>query len=248
MNMKVVLLGGTSGMGRALGRLLMERGHDVFLAGIDEAELRKSAQDFEQRGGGKRKVSFAECDLLRPETFQPALDQAHAALSGFDTVVVTAGLFGTQERLEQDTEFTRVLLTANFTNTVVFCELARKYLLGRGGGILCAFSSVAGDRGRKPVVLYGASKAGLSAYLEGLDHRYRTAGLRTITVKPGFVRTSMTEGLKAPPFAGEPEGVAHQVITAMERGTPVVYAPAIWAWVMRVIRNLPRFVMRRVQF
>lgn len=246
--MKVVLLGGTSGMGRALGRLLMERGHDVFLAGIDAGELGKSAQDFEQRGGGTRKVGYSECDLLRPETFAPALERAHEVLGGFDTVIVTAGLFGTQERLEQDPEFTRLLLTANFTNTVVFCELARKYLLARGGGTLCAFSSVAGDRGRKPVVLYGASKAGLSAYLEGLDHRYRASGLRTITVKPGFVRTSMTEGLKAPPFAGEPEGVAHQVLTAIERGTPMVYAPAIWGWVMRVIRALPRFVMRKVQF
>jgi decaprenylphospho-beta-D-erythro-pentofuranosid-2-ulose 2-reductase len=246
--MKAFLLGGTSGMGRALGRLLMERGHDVFLAGIDDVELSKSATDFEERGGGKRKVGYAECDLTRPETFQPALDRAHAALGGFDTVIVTAGLFGTQERLEQDIEFTRLVMTVNFTNTVVFCELARKYLLSRGGGTLCAFSSVAGDRGRKPVVLYGASKAGLSAYLEGLDHRYHAEGLHTLCVKPGFVRTSMTEGLKAPPFAGEPEGVAQQVLTAIERRAPMVYTPSAWGWVMRVIRLLPRFVMRKVQF
>jgi decaprenylphospho-beta-D-erythro-pentofuranosid-2-ulose 2-reductase len=246
--MKVVLLGGTSGMGRAIGRQLSARGEEVFLLGIGPEDLEKSATDFSERGGGKHKVGYAECDLERPETFQMALDQAHAKLGGYDTVIVTAGLFGTQERLEQDAEFTRRLLMVNFTNTVVFCELARKYLLARGGGTLCAFSSVAGDRGRKPVVLYGASKAGLSAYLEGLDHRYRAAGLRTLCVKPGFVRTSMTEGLKAPPFAGEPEGVAQQVITAIDRGTPVVYAPPIWAWVMRVIRSLPRFVMRKVQF
>lgn len=246
--MKVLLLGGTSGMGRALGRKLMERGDDVFLIGIEPAELARSAADLEQRGGGQRAVGFCECDLERPETFAPALEAAHQALQGFDTVVVTAGLFGTQERLEDDTDFARRVLLVNFTNTVVFCELARKYLLARGGGTLCAFSSVAGDRARKPVVLYGASKAGLSAYLEGLDHRYREQGLKAVCVKPGFVRTSMTEGLKAPPFAGEPEGVAAQVLAALDRGTPVVYAPSPWAWVMRVIRLLPRFVMRKVKF
>jgi decaprenylphospho-beta-D-erythro-pentofuranosid-2-ulose 2-reductase len=131
---------------------------------------------------------------------------------------------------------------------VVFCEEARRRLLARGGGTLCVFSSVAGERGRKPVVLYGAAKAGLSRYLEGLDHKFRGQGLRTICVKPGFVRTGMTEGLKAPPFAGDPEAVAAQVLRAVDKGNPVVYAPGIWALIMLVIRFLPRFVMRKIGF
>ena len=110
------------------------------------------------------------------------------------------------------------------------------------------FSSVAGDRGRKPVVLYGASKAGLSAYLEGLDHRYKAAGLDVLCVKPGFVKTSMTAGLKPPPFAGEPEGVAQQVVRAMDRRAALVYTPSIWRLVMLAIRHLPRAVMRRIGF
>ena len=167
---------------------------------------------------------------------------------GLDTVVVTAGLFAPQDRLEADPELARRLLLVNFTNTVVFCEAARVRLLARGGGTLCAFSSVAGERGRKPVILYGAAKAGLTRYLEGLDHKFRAAGLRTVCVKPGFVKTSMTEGLTPPPFAGEPEAVAATVLRAIDRGTPVVYAPAIWRLVMLVIRNLPRFVMRRLSF
>ena len=167
---------------------------------------------------------------------------------GLDCVVVTAGLFATQAELEADLELTRRLLTVDFANTVVFCEEARRRLLARGGGTLCVFSSVAGERGRKPVVLYGAAKAGLTRYLEGLDHKFRAAGLRTVCVKPGFVRTGMTEGLKVPPFAGEPEAVAAQVIRAIDRGRPVVYAPGIWALIMLVIRFLPRFVMRKIGF
>ena len=58
----------------------------------------------------------------------------------------------------------------------------------------------------------------------------------------------MTQGLKPPPFAGEPEVVATEVLRAIDRGTPVVYTPAMWRWVMLVVRNLPRFVMRRVGF
>jgi short-subunit dehydrogenase len=234
-------------MGRAVARRLVERGHEVFLLGRDEADLARGARDLEIRHG-EGKVDVARCDLLEPAGFAAALDQAEAALGGVDAVVVTAGVFATQEELERDPSACSRMLTTNFTNTVGFCEEARRRLMAQGGGTLCVFSSVAGDRARKPVVLYGAAKAGLSHYLEGLDHRFRREGLVTVCVKPGFVRTSMTADLDPPPFAGEPEDVARRVVRAIERGWPVVYAPAVWRLVLAVIRRLPRAVMRRLAF
>ena len=246
--MKAVVLGGTSGMGRALGQRLSELGNQVFLMGIDAEQLARSAADLKARDPAQRDVGHAVCDLERPADFATALDQADAALGGFDTVIVTAGMFATQEKLESDVELARRLVTVNYANTVAFCEHARKRLLARGGGKLVVFSSVAGDRGRKPVAIYGSSKAGLSAYLEALDHKFHDQGLSVVCVKPGFVKTSMTAGLKPPPFAGEPEDVADSVLKAMESGRAVVYTPAMWALVMLVIRKLPRFVMRRIGF
>lgn len=233
-------------MGRALARLMAERGDSLFLLGRDAADLDQSARDLIVRGG-HGPVGHAVCDLESPATFAPALDAATQALGGIDTVVVTAGAFGTQERLEADAALLATVLNANFTGTILFCEAARQRLMPQGG-TLCVFSSVAGDRGRTPTVLYGATKAGLSQYLEGLDHRYRLKGLRVVCVKPGFVKTTMTAGLQPPPFAGEPHDVARVVLRAIDRGTPVVYAPAMWRLVMLVVRLLPRFVMRRVGF
>ena len=69
-----------------------------------------------------------------------------------------------------------------------------------------------------------------------------------ICVKPGFVRTGMTAGLPTPPFAGEPDDVARDVVRAIDRGKPVVYAPGIWRLVMLAIRMLPRLVMRKIGF
>jgi NAD(P)-dependent dehydrogenase (short-subunit alcohol dehydrogenase family) len=233
-------------MGRALARKMAARGDRVFLLGRSEEDLRTSVTDLEARATGAA-AGYAACDLEDPETFASALDQAESALGGMDVVVVTAALFAPQDALEADAVLMRRLLSANFTNTVVFCELARRRLMMRGG-TLCVFSSVAGERGRKPVVLYGAAKAGLTRYLEGLDHKYRSQGLVTVCVKPGFVRTSMTAGLTAPPFTGDPEPVADRVLRAIDRGQPVVYAPAIWFAIMLVIRSLPRFIMRRIGF
>lgn len=244
--MNVIFLGATKGMGRALARLMSGRGDQLFLLGRSEQELRSSAGDLGARGGSVG--GHAIVDLERPETFAPAFDAAAEVFGTPDAVVVTAGMFATQDQLERDSELTARLLTVNFTNTVLFCEEARRRLLASGGGTLCVFSSVAGDRGRKPVVLYGASKAGLSFYLEALDHKYRAEGLTTICVKPGFVKTSMTAGLEPPPFAGEPQQVARRVLRAIDDGRPEIYAPLPWRAVMTVIRALPRAVMRRVAF
>jgi short-subunit dehydrogenase len=243
----VAILGATKGMGRALARELAGRGDAVCLLGRDAADLERSAADLRARAP-KAEVSTAACDLEDRPSHASGLAAAEAALGGLDVVVVTAGMFATQDALEADADLLGRLLAVDFTETVLFCEEARKRLLARGGGTLCVFSSVAGDRGRKPVVLYGAAKAGLSSYCEGLDHRFRAQGLRTICIKPGFVKTGMTAGLSPPPFAGEPEDVARAVVRAIDRGAPVVYAPGIWRWVMWVIRRLPRFVMRRVGF
>lgn len=246
--MKVVVLGGTSGMGREIARRLAERGDSVFLLGIEEPELERSARDISARHASKSSVQYALCNLEQPETFAPALDAADKALGDFDAVVVTAAMFATAEALDDDIELVRRLTTVNYAHTVMLCEMVKKRLLARGGGHLVVFSSVAGERGRKPVGVYGSSKAGLSIYLEALDHKYHAQGLHVTCVKPGFVKTAMTAGLKPPPFAGEPDAVAERVIAAMDARKPVVYAPGIWAWVMLVIRALPRFVMRKIGF
>ncbi|MGB5286772.1 MAG: SDR family NAD(P)-dependent oxidoreductase [Polyangiales bacterium] len=245
--MRVAILGATKGMGRALARLAAERGDTICLLGRNSDDLERSAADLAVRGAGGSVGSVA-CDLENPEMFVPALAAARNALGGLDAVVVTAAIFASQDELEADSVLTERLLRVNFSNTVVFCEAAKRALLEEGGGTLCVFSSVAGERGRKPVIIYGAAKAGLSRYLEGLDHKHRADGLRVVTVKPGFVKTSMTAGLEPPPFAGEPDAVAQRVLGAIDRGAPVVYAPAPWRLIMAVIRALPRAIMRRINF
>jgi decaprenylphospho-beta-D-erythro-pentofuranosid-2-ulose 2-reductase len=243
----IVILGATRGIGRAVTRTLAARGDRVFLLGRRAEDLARSAVDLEVRGGAAP-AGYAVCDLEQPATFAPALDAAQAHLGSIDVVIVTAGLFATQDVLERDRELMARLLTVDFTNTVVFCEHSRERLLAAGGGTLCVFSSVAGERGRKPVVLYGAAKAGLTRYLQALDARFHARGLTVVCVKPGFVRTSMTSGLPEPPFAADPDDVVPAVVRAIDRGSPVVYAPPIWRVIMAVIRLLPRAVLRRADF
>lgn len=245
--MKVAFVGATRGMGRALARGLAERGDALFLLGRDPREMDLSARDLESRGAAAP-VGHGSLDLARPEGFAGALDAAERALTRIDALVVTGGAFESQDDLSRDPARLEALLHANFTGTVLLCQQAAERLAARGGGLICAFSSVAGDRARRSNYLYGASKAGLSAFLDGLDLAYRDRGVPVLCVKPGFVRTAMTAGLPVPPFAGEPDAVARDVIAAMDAHRHVVYAPSVWQWIMLIIRALPRAVLRRVRF
>ena len=247
VEMRAALVGATRGMGRALARAMAERGDALWLLGRHPEDLDAAARDLTARGGG-RPVGHDLLDLARPEGFAAALDVADRGLGGMEALVVTGGMFARQEELAGDPARLEALLHVNFTGTAVLCQMAAERLAGRGGGTVCAFSSVAGDRSRRSNYLYGAGKAGLSAFLDGLGLAYADRGVRVVCVRPGFVRTGMTDGLPVPPFAGEPEDVARLVLRAIDRGRPVVYAPPVWRWVMLAVRALPRAIMRRLSF
>lgn len=244
--MKTLFLGATRGMGRALSRQMVERGDALHLLGRDIEEVAKTAADLSATRD--RLVTFSRFDLDEPQKSGEAIEEGINKLGGLHRIVLTAGIFGTQESLETSPELAARVLQTNFVNTILFCESARVRILARGGGQLVVFSSVAGDRARKPVVIYGATKAGLSAYLEGLDARFKREGLDVTIVKPGFVRTGMTRGLKEPPFAADPEEAAAAILRGIDRRATVVYAPPIWRWVMAVVKRLPRAVLRRAAF
>jgi len=243
--MKVTILGATRGIGRCLAEQFVDRGDELFLLGRDTEAIAALASTLERRGAAEP-VPWAACDLSDVASFEPALRAADDALGGVETVVLTAGMFAAQGDLDDDPARAHELLRLNLADTIVFCEAARRVLVANGGGTLCVFSSVAGDRPRKPVVVYGAAKAGLSYYLDALDLTWRDAGLRVVTVKPGFVHTDMTAELDPPPFAAQPEEVARVVLRGLDRGARVIYAPPVWRWVMAVIRAIPRPLFRRL--
>lgn len=243
--MRAACVGATRGMGRALARLLAARGAALCLLGRDRAELEASARDLEARGAVSP-VSTATLDLAATSDFAAALDAADRALGQFDTLVVTGGMLARQDDLVADPRRLEQLLHVNFTGTAVLCQEAAERMATRGGGTICAFSSVAGDRPRRGNYAYGASKAGLSAFLEGLGLAYADRGVKVVCVKPGFVKTEMTAGLAVPPFAGEPDEAARIALAAIEAGRPVAYAPGVWRFIMLVIRALPRALMRRL--
>jgi decaprenylphospho-beta-D-erythro-pentofuranosid-2-ulose 2-reductase len=240
----LLLVGGTSDIGRAIALEYAGAGWRVWLTARDPGAAQRNADDIATRTGAS--VSVHGLDVLETDGLAAFVD----GLPGLpDTVVCVVGELGSQERAQADPAHARAVLRTNFEGPALLLGILAERFLARGSGTLVGVSSVAGDRGRGSNYVYGAAKAGFSAFLSGLRNRLAPAGIRVLTVKPGFVRTRMTEGMKLPPLlTAEPGEVGRAVFAAAEKGRgDVVYVRPLWRAVMTVISLIPEPVFKRLK-
>ena len=190
---RVVVLGATSGIARALCDVLAARGCRLVLAGRNLEELGRTAADLRIRHEVQTAVvPFEAADF---EQHAEVVRQCCAQLGGgVDGVVFCCGFLDDQRKVERDLELTRRTIEINFTAAASILERFAEVLEQQQSGWIAAISSVAGDRGRQSNYTYGAAKAGLTAWLQGLRNRLYHSGVHVLTVKPGFVATEMTAG------------------------------------------------------
>ncbi len=248
MSETVLVLGATSGIARALCRLLAARGDRLILAARDVEALATLAADLSTRSGTTTEsLAF---DALDPDTHPAFLARClEAAGDALDGVVLCFGTLPDQELAYREPDAARAALEVNLVAPVVLLDLAAAHLEEQGHGWIAAVSSVAGDRGRQSNFIYGSAKAGLSAYLSGLRNRLAPKGVHVLTVKPGFVDTAMTQGVVDPrsPLLASPEKVARDIERAIRRHRNVLYTPWFWRFIMLVIRTIPEPIFKRMK-
>jgi decaprenylphospho-beta-D-erythro-pentofuranosid-2-ulose 2-reductase len=242
----VLVVGATSAIARAVAAELARQGHALVLAARDLAEARAIAADAALRFGvAARAVELDALDFdAHPRVLGRVIEEEGGALEG---AVIAIGLTGEQERAKDDFAEARRIVDTNFTACVSILPVLAPHLERRGAGFLCVVSSVAGDRGRQSNYVYGAAKGGLSVYLQGLRNRLHPAGVRVVTVNPGFVDTRMTFGKPGTFLVAAPEAVARGIVRAIRGGRDVVYLPGFWRPIMFAIRSIPEFVFKRMK-
>jgi NAD(P)-dependent dehydrogenase (short-subunit alcohol dehydrogenase family) len=235
----VVILGARSDIGRALARGYAAKGARVILAARGDIEADR--RDLEVRSGGTAKAVAFDVTDGAPDAFFAGLGEKPG------TVVMVAGLLGDQDRsASDDAEAARVMAT-NYEGPARYLLAAARAMAGVKGGCIIGISSVAGERGRGSNYIYGSAKAGLTAFLSGLRNAQSKAGLHVMTVKPGFVATQMTAGMKLPPpLTAQPDEVAKAIIDSHEKRRDVIYVKARWRPVMAVIRAIPEGVFKKL--
>jgi len=242
----VLVLGGASEIALATARRLAQRrARTIVLAGRDTTRMQSAADEL--RAAGVDRVEVVPFDALRTDEHQRFVDEMWARHGEFDLVLLAFGVLGDQERDERDAVAALQVLDVNFRGAVsVGIPLAQK-LRAQGHGCIAVLSSVAGERARRANFVYGASKAGLDAFFQGLADSLVGSGAQVMVVRPGFVHTRMTEGRPAAPFATTPDKVADDIVRGLARNAVTVWSPGVLRPVMSAVRHLPRPVFRRMR-
>lgn len=239
----VLVLGGSSDIGLAIARAFAAEGHDILLAARRPVELTADCADIALRYGVS--ATAHRFDVLETGAVESFLDE----IGNLPAIVVcSVGVLGDQRLSERDSVAAAGVLRANFEGPALVLGALATRFEARGSGVLVGISSVAGDRGRASNYVYGAAKAGFTAFLSGLRNRLARHNVHVLTVKPGFVATRMIAGLKTPTaLTASPQEVATAVLKAVRHRRDVIYVRRVWWLVMFVICAIPERLFKRLK-
>ncbi|AFL86861.1 short-chain dehydrogenase of unknown substrate specificity [Terriglobus roseus DSM 18391] len=242
---RYLVLGATSGIAEATCRIWAAQGANIFLVGRSENKLQAMAADLRVRGAAYVDIAVADLDKL--EDHASLMAHAITQLGGLDVAYLAFGILGDQPQAEADAAHAEQILHTNLTAPVSMLTWLANFCVKQGRGTLAVLSSVAGERGRKSNYVYGASKAGLTAFVDGLRNRIDREGVAVLTIKPGPVKTAMTAGMKGNEKFADVNEVAKSIADAIAKGEGgVMYVPAKWRPIMAVIRAIPDSMFKKL--
>lgn len=238
----IVLLGGTSEIGRAIvDELVSPTTRTLVLACRHPGTAHP--EHFARKGLDVVVEPFDAADTGSHDAFARRLAVEHGDL---DVVILAFGVLGDQAELADDPAAAAQVAHVNYAGGVsaglAFAGVMRR----QGHGLLTVLSSVAGERARAANFVYGSSKAGLDAFAQGLGDSLAGSGVRVTVVRPGFVHSRMTRGLRSAPFATTPRVVGELTVAGMRAGRHTVWAPGILRYVFSILRHVPRPIFRRL--
>ncbi|BAL22920.1 SDR family oxidoreductase [Azoarcus sp. KH32C] len=243
---KILIIGATSAIAGACARLWAAQGASLFLVARDAAKLDALAADLGVRGAAA--IHSWQMDATDLSSHAPMLDAALETLGEIDIALIAHGTLPDQAACEADAACALREFATNGTSVIALLTLLASQFERQRDGTIGVITSVAGDRGRPSNYVYGSAKAAVSVFCEGLRARLFKVGVALTDIRPGFVATPMTDGLPLPgPLVAQPDMVARRIVSGIERRADVVYAPAFWALIMAVIRNIPRPVFKRLK-
>jgi len=243
---RAIVVGASSGIGAALCRRLAREGYRVAAVARHRDSLEALAREVNAAYPDQPRVLVFPHDVTVTETARDRFEEMVQSLDGLDLIVYSAGVMPRIAEDQYDIHVDRTIVEVNVIGAMAWLNLAAERFQVQKGGVIVGIGSVAGDRGRRGNPAYCASKAALHTYLESLRNRLAQHGVHVLTIKPGPVRTPMTEGLEKMPMAIDPERAADGIFKAIARREDQAYVPLQWGLIMPVIRSIPSIVFRRM--
>lgn len=238
-----MILGATSDIGKALAHAYAKDKYKITLAARSIDSLSPISSDLQIKF--EVSVEVLEFDALDYQSHQETTNSMRQVP---DVAVCVFGYLGDQEKAQGNWAHAKEIMEVNYLGAASILEALAKKMTAEKKGVIVGISSVAGDRGRQSNYFYGSSKAAFTSYLSGLRNRLFKEKIHVLTVKPGFVKTKMTEGLDLPPLlTASPARVASAIKSAVEKRKNSIYVLPVWRLVMFVIRCIPESIFKRLK-
>lgn len=244
MTKTILIFGASSKIATAAARVWAIDGAKFILVGRQVDTLQTLVTDLEARGAsGAIPLALDYRNFAGHEAFVNGLIQEHGPIH---ITLMAHGLLGDQEEDQKSVASTMAVVDANFLSYISLLTPLANKLEEAGSGSLLVISSVAGDRGRKSNYIYGASKGGVSLFVQGLRNRLQSKGVHVATIKPGFVDTPMTAHLPKNKLFASPETIGHGIVMAEKKSSDICYLPFFWRFIMLIIKLIPEMLFKRL--
>jgi len=236
---RALIVGASSGIGKALAEKLLAEGCSVAMVARRTEPMEETARKY------PGKVSVYQHDVKEYERTPALFQQIASDLGGLDVVIYASGVLPEVDIHEFNFEKDRETFEVNVLGAFAWLDEAAKRFERTKSGMIVGISSIAGERGRRENPPYYASKAAFSTYLESLRNRLTKYGVKVVTIKPGFVDTPMIAGKKLP-LVISVDRAADLILRAMRRGANTAYVPSRWRLMSIMLHLMPSFIFRRL--
>jgi short-subunit dehydrogenase len=239
-----IVVGASSGLGRALAGELARDGYALLLVASDRRDLDALGASLGlEHGIAVRSLAL---DLAREADPGARIAATLEGLPPASALLLPLGCSREDDDLSLDAAAIGQLLAVNLHAPVAIVH-ALLPRLADAHGVVVLFGSVAATRGRGRNVVYAGAKRALVSLYESLRQRHRNAELRVQLYELGFMATNLTYGMKLPLPVVEPAAVARTVVRRLASGSSRRYLPRWWAPVAMLVRRLPWFLYRRMK-
>jgi short-subunit dehydrogenase len=243
----IAIFGATSTLAQSIAEQYVSADSSLILVGRSAGKLLAVANHLTSLNS-KMAVETISADFENLTELREAVEKIFAGPQAPSMAIICHGVLLSNSECLSDEKAFMSNVTVNFTSTAFLAEKLGTALANKGGGKLVVVSSVAGDRGRQSNFCYGATKAAVSAYLDGLRAALSSKNVSVLEVKPGVMDSAMTAHLPKSPLMASPEKVAGDIIQAINRGKRRIYTPWFWKIIMTGLKMLPDVVWNKVKF
>lgn len=238
----VAITGGAQGIGKATATALISKGARIAIGDLDTELAEKTATEL---GGNAIALPL---DVTDKESFNTYLDEAERQLGPLDVIINNAGIMPVGLFIEEDDDSARRQIDINVHGVIFGTKLALERMIPRNSGHIVNIASGAGKNGFPGIATYCASKHAVVGLSEAVRGETIDTEVEISCVMPGIVNTHLTDGVK--PVRGiknvEPEEVAAEIVSALEKPRFDVYVPRSAGWVSAVVSTAPRPVRERI--